>query len=366
MPGPAAVSNWLATRPYIIAIFLTVLLLLWMLSGQAQEQTDLHETKQAETEQVLPKVRVAQFVAQSVVKDLTLYGRSEPSRQATLSAEVSGKVVEVYAKRGALVNKGDPIVRLEMNDRKEQLARAKALLRQREIEYNGAKKLSTQGFQGKARLAEAEAALVDARVSVASLSLQIEKTLIKAPFSGILNQRMVEQGDFLGIGDPIAQVADIDPIIVVGDVTEKDINQIKLGQTAHARLINYDNVAGTIKYISSVSNAATNTFRIEVAIDNPDLTYLAGLSAELSIPLQETMAIKVTPAVLALDDDGELGIKTVSDEHVVFTPIKVVKAEDDGVWLAGFTGTVDVITVGQGFVNPGDKVIAVSAEANNG
>ncbi|MFO6423991.1 efflux RND transporter periplasmic adaptor subunit [Motilimonas sp. KMU-193] len=366
MSGPAVVSNWLATRPYIIAIFLTVLLFLWMLSGQAQDQSSLHETKQAEAEQVLPKVRVAQFVAQSVVKDLTLYGRSEPNRQATLSAEVSGKVVEVFAKRGAMVKQGEPIVRLEMNDRKEQLARAQALLRQREIEYNGAKKLSTQGFQGKARLAEAEAALVDARVSVASLSLQIEKTLIKAPFTGILNQRMVEQGDFLGIGDPIAQVADINPIIVVGDVTEKDINQIKLGQPARARLVNYDNVEGKIKYVSSVSNPATNTFRIEVAIDNPDLTYLAGLSAELSIPLQETTAIKVTPAVLALDDDGALGIKTVVDEHVVFTPIKVVKAEDDGVWLSGFSGSVDVITVGQGFVNPGDKVIAVSAEANNG
>ncbi|MCE0559280.1 MULTISPECIES: efflux RND transporter periplasmic adaptor subunit [unclassified Motilimonas] len=366
MLGFAAFSNWLATRPYIIALVLTLLLFGWMWSGHAAQEEAKHPAKAEEAEVVLPKVRIARFVSQDVVKDLTLYGRSEPNRQAMLSAEVSGKVVEVFAKRGALVKQGEPIVRLEINDRKEQLARAKALLKQREIEYNGAKKLNVQGFQGKARLAEAEAALVDARVSVTSLTLQIEKTTIKAPFTGILNTRLVEVGDFLGIGDPIAEVSDIDPIIVVGDVTEKDISRIHLGQEAYSRLVNYDNVAGKISYISSVSNPATNTFRIEVAIDNPDLTYLAGLSAELSIPLEKASGIKVTPAVLALNDHGDLGVKTVVDEHVVFTPIKIIKAEPDGVWLSGFSGPVDVITVGQGFVNPGDKVIAVTAEAERG
>ena len=366
MTGPAAFFNWLATRPYIIAIALTLLLFGWMWSGHAANPTDKSSTTTETVEQALPQVRIASFSAQNVVKDLTLYGRTEPNRQATLGAEVSGKVVEILAKRGALVRQGDPIIRLEINDRQQQLSRAKALLAQREIEFNGAKKLSVQGFQGKVRLAEAEAALVDAKVSVSALALQIEKTTIRAPFNGILNERMVEVGDFLSIGDPVAQVSDINPIIVVGDVTEKDISHLNLAQVASARLVNYDDVPGKVRFISSVSNPPTNTFRIEVAIANPDLIYLAGLSAELSIPLEQTSAIKVTAAVLALNDAGELGIKTVKDEHVEFTPIKVVKAEEDGVWLSGFTGDVDVITVGQGFVNPGDKVIAVRAEAARG
>lgn len=362
MAGANSFLNAIATRPYIIAIALTLLLVAWMTSGNMAQSAQPNEVAQNQTEaqELVTKVRVKQFSPQAVTKTLTLYGRTEPNRSARIGAEVSGKVVQVFAKRGAMVKQGDPIIRLEMNDRQSQLDKANAMLRQRQIEYDGVKKLNQKGFQGRARLAEAEASLIDAKANVAALKLQIDKTLIKAPLSGILNERMVEVGDYLAIGDPVAQISDIDPLIVVGDVTEKNITGLNLGQAAQVELIGGAQLAGSIRYISSVSSPATNTFRIEVAIDNPDYSLLAGLSAELEVPLEETSGIKVTPAVLALDDDGNLGIKSVEQDRVVFSPIKVIKAEEDGVWLAGFDREVSVITVGQGFVNPGDKVSAIA------
>ncbi|RJG42087.1 efflux RND transporter periplasmic adaptor subunit [Motilimonas pumila] len=364
MAGANSFLNAIATRPYFIAIILTVFLVAWMASGNPAQsaQPDVSSTDNADVEEMVTTVRVKQFSPQPVTKTLTLYGRTEPNRNARIGAEVSGQVVQVFAKRGAMVQQGDPIVRLEMNDRQSQLDKANAMLRQRQIEYDGVKKLNQKGFQGRARLAEAEASLIDAKANVAALTLQIDKTLIKAPLTGILNERMVEVGDYLAIGDPVAQISDIDPLIVVGDVTEKNITGLSLGQKAHVELIDGSALAGSIRYISSVSSPATNTFRIEVAIENPDNSLLAGLSAELEVPLEETAGIKVTPAVLALDDDGNLGIKSVEQDRVVFSPIKVIKAEEDGVWLAGFEQEVTVITVGQGFVNPGDKVSAVTAQ----
>ncbi len=66
--------------------------------------------------------------------------------------------------------------------------------------------------------------------------------------------------------------------------------------------------------------------------------------------------------MLALDEAGNLGVKTLvpsgDDKVVKFVPIQLVKAEQDGVWLAGLGETVDIITVGQGFVRDGDNVIA--------
>jgi multidrug efflux system membrane fusion protein len=65
---------------------------------------------------------------------------------------------------------------------------------------------------------------------------------------------------------------------------------------------------------------------------------------------------------MALDERGELGVKTVSEnDTVVFTPINMVKSDNDGVWLSGLGQQADIITLGQGFVRHGDRVEVVRA-----
>ncbi len=73
----------------------------------------------------------------------------------------------------------------------------------------------------------------------------------------------------------------------------------------------------------------------------------------------------MTPAMLTLDDEGNLGVKTLIADKVHFVPIQLVKAEQDGVWLTGLGEKVDIITRGQGFVRDGDKVIAVEQTTTN-
>ncbi|WP_052729980.1 efflux RND transporter periplasmic adaptor subunit [Photobacterium halotolerans] len=373
MKGLHTVLRWLAARPYIYAIGITVLIIGWMLSG-TQSQTDSAATQtsghengvsvqaQNQDKAPVPKVRITTFEAEPVFRSLTLYGKTEPSRQATVKAEVAGRVVDVIAQRGSLVKEGQIIARLAQDDWPEQLKRAKAVLKQRQIEYDGAKQLNEKGFQGRVLLAQTEAELVDAKATIATLTLKLEKTTIRAPLSGILNERMVEVGDYVQEGDPVGTIADIDPLIVRADVTETDIQHIRLGQEAEARLVSDHSATGKVRYLSKVANETTNTFRIEVAFDNEALQLLAGTSAELIVPIEKTEAIKVTPAVLALDEAGNLGVKTVEQDHVVFTPVRVVKSDGDGTWLGGFSGMVDVITVGQGFVRPGERVEAIRME----
>jgi len=68
------------------------------------------------------------------------------------------------------------------------------------------------------------------------------------------------------------------------------------------------------------------------------------------------MAIKISPALLALNDDGVIGVKWIQDEEVHFTPIDVVKNDQQGTWIQGLGDEVQLITVGQAFVSEGDKV----------
>ncbi len=355
-------SSWLAQRPYLIAALITLILVLWMASGpsvseqksEIKAQIPSHDEKQ-----ITAQVKVETRLGQHIHKTIELYGRTEPDRITTLKAEVHGKIIEVLAKRGSKVSKGEIIAKIALNDLPAQLTRSQALLKQREVEYEGALKLNKQGYQGKVHLAQSYAALESVNAEIQRLELNIAHTVIKAPFTGILNTRYVEVGDYVASGDDIAMIADLDPLIVRAHATEQQISQLSVGQVARVSLLNGEQAEGELRYIASVGNDATNTFKIEVAIDNKKARLFAGLSSELTIDLAKMSAIKISPALLALDEQGNIGVKSVKNSIVHFTPIQIIKSENDGVWLTGLGEKADIIVLGQGFVRAGDKVEAI-------
>ncbi|GDY26848.1 efflux RND transporter periplasmic adaptor subunit [Agarivorans sp. Toyoura001] len=355
----SAVKQFFAARPYIFSIIIVIAVVLWMLSGQlsSAEKAPLDSTK---TEHQLTRVQVKTFTAEPIERSLHLYGQTEARRQSVISAEVSGRLVEFLVAEGRPIKKGQALARLDIQDRRSQLLRAEALLEQRTIEYAGVKALSKQGFQGKARLAEAKASLVEAESMVKTLNLAIDNTLVLSPYTGIFEENIVEAGAYLGIGDPILRLADTQQLLVRTDVSERDISQLKLDKKAYVTLVTGQEVEGTIDFIATLSDANTRTFKVEVLLENQDQKLMAGVSASVRIPLEEVAAIKVSPAVLALDEQGNLGVKTVVDDVVQFIPADLVRSDPDGAWLSGFTGDNDVIVLGQGFVREGDKVEPVT------
>ena len=353
--------RWFAERPYLIAVMISVALILWMASGIMQAQ-EIPEQASSHKDIPIPKVKVETRLAENVSNVVELYGRTEPDRVATLKAEIAGQIVEILAERGAQVKKGQPLARIAINDLESRLKQSKALLKQREIEYKGTKRLNADGYQGEVQLSRAYANLEAVKAEIKSLEIDIANTVIRAPFDGVLNTRYVEQGDYVARGDDFAMIADLQPLIVRAYVTENQIGNIKTGQMADIRLLNNTDATGKIRYIASVADDNTNMFKIEVAIDNEQQNLFAGISTEVSVGLQQVDAIKISPALLALDEDGNIGVKTVLDSQVQFTPIDIVKSESDGIWLTGLGKQADIITLGQGFVRAGDTVEAVMAQ----
>lgn len=355
-------QKWLAQRPYIIAIAITVLLILWMLSGTMQPQENPTDDKTNEV--IVPKVQVETLYAEPISDSVELYGRTEPNRITTIKAEISGKVDQVLAPRGAFVKQGDILVKLDLSDLIAQRDKNIALLKQREIEYQGAEKLAANGFQGQAQLSSAQANLMSVKAEIKNIELNIDRTVIRAPYSGVLNQRYVEQGDYVKSGDQIAMIADLNPLIIRAYVTENQVAKIAVGQKADVRILNQTKVSGVVRYIASVAEAQTNTFKIEISINNTEDNLLAGLSSEVNISLAQVPAIKLSPALLALDEKGNIGVKTVENNSVIFTEINIVKSENDGIWLSGLGEQATIITLGQGFVRAGDKVESVIATSS--
>ncbi|MCF2947581.1 efflux RND transporter periplasmic adaptor subunit [Paraglaciecola aquimarina] len=351
--------NKLRQQPAWIALIIFTLLCLWVASGMSQAK-DTKAPKSSQTKSApLVKVTVQNVKADQVTREITLYGRTEPDRVATIRAEVKGLVTAIHAQEGQRVSKGQKLISLEKNDYVSRLASAKATLKQREVELKGAESLGQQGYQSQTALAQAKAYLEAAKADVVAMQLAIKRSEITAPFDGIVNKRYVEEGDLLKDGDTIAMLVDLDPLVITANVTESNVKYLQNGQQASGRLVSGDVLSGNIRYISSVSEVGTNTFMIEVAVPNPDFKKAAGMSTELSLPLEQAWAVRITPSVMALDEQGNLGVKTVVNEHVKFTPIDIVKSDSQGVWLSGLGKEADVITLGHGFVRDGDKVQVV-------
>lgn len=348
-------------RPWLVSLILILLLVAWLAIGQLKAQDDnLNSSSSSTNTTPLAKVMFDTFIAEPTSKTIELYGRTAPNRQARLGAEVAGKIVSLNIEKGQTVKQGGQVIAsIDKRDLGIQLKRAQAMLLVKEKEFNAAKSLKSRGLQGEVAFATAQAALVDARANLSNVQTALRNTEVKAPFDGIVDHHFVELGDFVGIGDPIATVIDLDTLVIEADVSERHIQYLKEGLQADVRTINQQHYQGRVRYIGRVSSASTNTFPIEIEIDNQDARIPAGMSAEVQLPLSEVLAVKITAAMLALDEEGNLGVKTLRNEHVEFVPIQLVKAEGDGVWLSGLGERADIIVLGgQGFVRDGDQVLA--------
>jgi multidrug efflux system membrane fusion protein len=350
-------------RPWLISLTLVVALVAWLAIGQFNEQDDQSISKTNQSSQTpMAKVMFDTFIAQPTRKTLELYGRTAPNRQASLGAEIAGKIVSLNIEKGQTVKRGQVIANIDKRDLGIQLQRAQAMLVVQQKEFNAARSLKNKGLQGEVAFATAEAALVDAQANLSNVQTALKNTEVKAPFDGIVDQHFVEVGDFVGIGDPIATVIDLDTLVIEADVSERHIQYLVEGLKADVRMVNEQHYLGSLRYIGRISSASTNTFPIEIEIDNRESRMPAGISAEVLLPLTEVLAIKITAAMLALDEEGNLGVKTLLNDHVKFVPIQLVKAENDGVWLSGLGERSDIIVLGQGFVRDGDPVVATRVD----
>lgn len=360
-------------KSYLIALGLALVATLWLGSRVIQdhlwpeEETAATSAEAGTPEKDAIRVRVLRSVAARHDDALLLTGQTEPSRQATLGAQTAGRIVAIEAAEGSAVEAGDVIASIALDDREAKLTEAKALLEQRRIEFNAAKKLSDRGFESQTRLAEAAAQMEAAEANLRRVELDIGHTVIRAPFDGILQMRMVEVGDYLGVGDPVARVVDLDPLLAVAQVSEREIGGIESGAAARIRLITGAVVEGRVGYISVVGDSSTRTFRVEIELPNADGALAAGLTSEIRLPVRTVEAHSLSAAALTLDSVGRVGVMAVDEAGIArFHPVAIVGDGDDGLRVAGLPPTLTIITVGQEYVLPGERVIAVPAESSDG
>jgi multidrug efflux system membrane fusion protein len=353
--------------PVLLSWAIVIVVALWMLSGLTSDPktSAVPASEATDTAAAELQVRVQEFEARSIVREILISGRTEPNRSIEVRAETDGVVTSIGAGRGEAVSAGAVLLKLDQRDRHARLTEAAALVAQRELEYKAVENLRTREFTTDVQVADARAKLESARASHARIKLEIANTSILAPINALLQERSVEIGDFVRTGDTIVELVDLDPLIVVGEVNEREISELAVGSKGTAALVDGSQLAGTIRYLSPVADSGTRSFAIELAVENPDYKVRAGQTAEIRLFADNIKVHTLSAALLSLADDGTVGVKVLDNEdRVRFYPVEIAGNAPEGMLVTGLPDTIRLITVGQGFVNVGQQVDPVSVTSS--
>ncbi|MDG2155423.1 MAG: efflux RND transporter periplasmic adaptor subunit [Gammaproteobacteria bacterium] len=356
-----------AKQPWLLAALTLVIVSIWMGSGFVDREED-QSTESGATLGISEgdvRVQVDAREAQNIQRYITVYGNSNPARTVEMSTEAEGRIEKIFARRGDRLNAGDPILKLDIRDRQARVDQAKASVREHQTRYDGQQSLKKDGYASDSQMAETLAKLEAARAEYTRAKLDLANMTIRAPFSGTLQSRTVEIGDFVRAGDTVGTFVDNNTIIITGSVAERDAGNVKVGDIANATLVTGQDVSGNIRYVSQVAERETRTFVVELEIPNPDGSLPAGVTAEMRIATGEVLAHEMSPALLSLSGDGSLGVNTVDEfDRVQFYPVEIIQSGNEGTWVSGLPKKVQLIVVGQGYVSQGQQVDSVSMTAD--
>jgi len=352
MPG-----FWLRMKPaYQWAAAIALLAVVWVASGQLTGTAKPVDPDAVKPATGIPQVRVAALSATARDATVTIRGRTQAKQEVDVRAEVEGVVQAIHFDKGDHVRKGDVLCEIKSNDRGAKVQQAQALVAQMLKELQVAQELFKQGFRSKTQLAQAEANYAQAQAVLATTNIALDNTRVRAPFDGFVDDRYVNVGDYMRAGDKCEMVIAPEPFLATGTVSEQDVGGISLGDPATVRLVTGETVTGKVSFVADRADQMTRAFRIEVELPNPDHKLRDGVSAEINITIKKVRAHHISPGIMVLSDKGAVGVRVVQNGMVVFMPVRVLSEDAAGAWITGLPDTVNVITVGQEFVNDGQRV----------
>jgi membrane fusion protein, multidrug efflux system len=352
----------------ITAVGLVAAAALWIASGhfmprESAESRAAIRPAEGEAKKLFRVAIMPTSVEQHSLR-LTISGRTEAEKHVTVTARTGGVLTELRVKRGTYVKEGDIIAVLSDDARTAQVVQAESLVVQRQAELDAKRRLIVTGAMPKLDLVNLEAQLKAAEAALAAAQAELERGVVRAPWSGVVSDLLVEVGQaaFSFQGRELLQLVSLDPMLAVVEVAERKLAGIKLGEEAEVRLITGETVRGKVRFVSKTASQTTRTYRVEIELANADGAIPDGITAEVSLPQAAVAATRIPRSALTISSAGDIGVRTVDEGGVVaFAPVRVVEDEQTFMWVGGIPDGARVIVQGQDFVREGQKVDTVVA-----
>ena len=288
---------------------------------------------------------------------LQLPGEVQGAREAMLAPSLGGFVEAVHVREGQTVSKGTLLAEVDTSLRAVAVETAQAQLAQAKDDLARVQKLGDLGTEAQLTQANTQVTLAEANLRQARI--QLDRTRVRAPFSGVIAAADVEVGEVAGPGSTAFRLVQLNPAIVSLSVSDRDVVALEEGMTvqvkADARLTP---LQGTLKRILPAGNLKTRTFEVEVEVPNADHSLLPGMIASASVSeVVATDSVVLPQDFLVTRLDG-LGVYVDDEGVAAWRPVTVGSiVRDQAVLSSGVSPGDRVVVVGHRDLAAGDPLV---------
>jgi RND family efflux transporter MFP subunit len=356
------------SRPTKYQLFLIAGLLAIQLSGCGSPAD-----KEAEKAKPRP-VRVQKINSRDLPILVHSVGRLAPDREVVVSAQVTGIVVALNADVGDKVASGAALVGLDATDyhlalkaAEANLQAAQAHLSAAEKSFSRARRLLPEKAISRELYDAAEAEYRTSRASVSQLTAAVDtarqrlkKTTIYAPFSGHVVQRLVELGQNVAVGEAVMGIADMQAMRVKIHINENEYLHLDRDDPVSVvvEAFSDDPFTGRVDKIGIQADSRTNTFEVEILLENPRFIFKAGLTARVAIQTEVIRQAVMIPqgSILFREDHKEVFV-VEQGGHAAAREVKLGETAGSQVRILQGLESGDVLVVAGGqYLKPGDPV----------
>jgi membrane fusion protein (multidrug efflux system) len=308
---------------------------------------------------VIIPVQVVTVTAEDRPDMIVLPGLVLANIDAKLAAERAGRVVEILAERGDTVTNGQILLRIDARTAQAGADAARATDEEAARNLERFEKLSGTGAVSQKDLDDVRkaAALADAQRREAEAALSY--CTVKSPADGIVNERYVEEGEYVLPSAPVFDVLSIDPVRVTVDIPERNITALTAGEPVAFEVLSLpgETFTGTVSYISSKASMDNNAFRIELTVDNPDQILRPGMIASVQHQRGIRKNAISLPLSAIIPQKGDNVVFLVRDGRAVRQLVRIdTLLETEAVILSGIDPGDLVVTRGNRMLTDGAKV----------
>lgn len=307
---------------------------------------------------------VALTLKPSTIRDrINLPAVVEPWLKLVIMAEVKGKVVQKVVEEGTDVKKGDLIAVLDNRDYVNAYNSAKAIYQSAKASFGRYSELYKSQLATKSQIDTASANMENAKASMDTTELSVERCRIIAPFTGILNRVYFEKDQYVNTGDMLAELLQIDRVKVNVGIPESDVEAIRRLDRFDISFdaLNGKIVRGTKVYLSKTTDSSARLYSLKLAVDNPDQAILPDMFARVEIVKQKKIDSLVVPVYAVISRNDKNYVYLLRDEDVVaLHPIEMGLQESWRVEaISGLSPGDRVVVVGHRGVEDGQTVNVV-------
>jgi len=290
---------------------------------------------------------------------LNLPGVIKPWVKLEILAEVRGKITKKAVEEGARVNRGDILAYIDFRDYENSFKSAKASYDVARADYERIEKLYNEQLATRSQLDNALAQAENYKAGMENAALNLERCKILAPISGIINHVFIEQGQYLNIADPVAEILQIDRVKVHVGIPESDVDAVRSLTDFNVKVnaLGGKTFLGKKHFLSNTADSKARLYNLDLVLENKHEEILPDMFARIEIVKKEVQNSISVPLYAVISRNNSNIVYIINDRRAHLREVELGLLEGWRVEVKkGLAAGEKVIVVGHRSVNDGEKV----------